>query len=203
MRRDNPTTIPPCMYCPADGKPGPCWHHPGAREAAIRFIEAVGREIGKYDNIRVWNLFQEIGLSPMRPGHLGLCFCPYTLQEFRNWLRTQYKGIADLNNAWRCAYGDWDEVEPPRSSPKVPPTIDWRYFMDDVYLTDVLKWKGDAFRRSDPLHHSILAHVGGVTTGSTREWRYAEQLDVLGSSCYPAWGGVDPWDASPHFSLKN
>jgi hypothetical protein len=33
--------------------------------------------------------------------------------------------------------------------------------MDDVYLRDVLKWKGDAFRRSDPLHHPILAHEGG------------------------------------------
>jgi len=94
-----PHNDPTLYVLPADGKPGPCWHHPGARQAAIRFIEAVGREIGKYDNIRVWNLFQEIGLSPMRPGHLGLCFCPYTLQEFQNWLRTQYKGIADLNNA--------------------------------------------------------------------------------------------------------
>jgi beta-galactosidase GanA len=190
-----PHNDPTLYVLPADGKPGPCWHHPGAREAAIRFIEAVGREIGKYDNIRVWNLFQEIGLWPPRPGHLGLCFCPHTLQEFRTWLRTQYKDIDELNNAWRCAYGDWEEVEPPRSSPKVPPTIDWRYFMDDVYLTDVLKWKGDAFRRSDPLHHPILAHVGGTTEGSTREWRYAEQLDVLGSSCYPAWGPVDLWDA--------
>lgn len=31
---------------PSDGKPGPCWHHPQAREAAIRFIEAVGKESG-------------------------------------------------------------------------------------------------------------------------------------------------------------
>ncbi len=187
----------PTQYVlPADGKPGPCWHHPGAREVAIRFIEAVGREIGKYDNICVWNLFQEIGLWSMRPGYLGLCYCNYTLQEFRKWLRIRYKEIAELNNAWRCAYGDWDEVEPPRSSPRVPSMIDWRYFMDDIYLADVLKWKGDAFRRSDPLHRPILAHVGGVTTGSTREWRYAEQLDILGSSCYPAWGELDPWDAN-------
>lgn len=37
---------------------------------------------------------------------------------------------------------------------------------------------------------------GGALREGTREWRYAEQLDVLGSSCYPAWGGVDPWDAN-------
>jgi hypothetical protein len=46
------------------------------------------------------------------------------------------------------------------------------------------------------LHHHLLAHVGGVVRGSAREWRYAEQLDVLGSSCYPTWGGVDSCDAN-------
>jgi beta-galactosidase len=45
------------------------------------------------------------------------------------------------------------------------------------------------------LHHPLLAHVGGVVAGSAREWRYAEQLDVLGSSCYPAWPEADAWDA--------
>jgi beta-galactosidase len=188
---------------PANGKPGPCWHHPNARAAAIRFIEAVGREIGRYNNIQVWNVFQEIDLAPMRPGHLGLCYCPYTIQRFRNWLRTQYNAIADLNDAWRSAYGDWDEIEPPRFSPKVPATIDWRYFMDDVYLAEVLKWKGDALRRSDPRHRPILAHVaGGSTAGGTREWRFAEQLDILGSSCYPPWDGIDSWAANSPSAQK-
>jgi beta-galactosidase len=190
-----PHNDPTQYVLPGDGKPGPCWHHQPGREAAIRFIEAVGREIGKYDNIEVWNLFQEIGLWPMRPGHLGLCYCHNTLPAFRAWLRTRYPSLKSLNETWQCAYTDWDEIDPPRSNPKVPPTIDWRYFMDDVYLSDVLKWKGDAFRRSDPLHRPILAHVGNVTVASTREWRYAEQLDVLGSSCYPGWSDPGPWDA--------
>ncbi len=91
---------------PADGKPGPCWHHPGAREAGIRFIEAVGREIGKYDNILVWNVWQEIGFWPMRPGHLGFCYCHNTLPEFRRWLRAKYKTLENLSQAWLSAYGD-------------------------------------------------------------------------------------------------
>src|SRR5215469_15099544 len=33
----------PTQYLlPNDGKPGPCWNHPGARAAATHFIEAVG-----------------------------------------------------------------------------------------------------------------------------------------------------------------
>ncbi len=179
---------------PADGKPGPCWYHPQALAHGKTFVEAVGKEIGKYDNIEVWNVFQEIGLWPERPGYLGLCYCPNTLAAFREWLRKRYPSLKELNATWRSSYGDWEEVAPPRLSPKLPPMIDWRYFMDDVYLSFVVNWKADAFRRSDPLHRPILAHVGGVLPGGTREWRYAKELDVLGSSCYPAWQAVDAWD---------
>ncbi len=190
-----PHNDPTQYLLPADAKPGPCWHHDGAREAGVRFVEAVGREIGKYDNILVWNVWQEIGFWPMRPGHLGLCYCPNTLREFRNWLRQKYRTIQELNRVWMCGYTDWDEIEPPRSFPMVPPFIDFRYFMDDVYLSFVLRWKAEAFRRSDPLHRRILAHRGGPTIGSAAEWRYAEELDVFGSSCYPAWEGFHEWDA--------
>lgn len=179
---------------PADGKPGPCWHHPEARAAGIRFIETLVREIGKYENIAVWNVFQEINFGLVPGGPLGLCYCHNTLAAFRVWLRTRYPTIKALNDAWRSDYGDWEQIEPPRVSPKVSPVIDWRYFMDDVYLSFNLKWKADVFRRNDPLHRPILAHVGGVVTGATREWRYAEELDVLGSSCYPGWQNPTAWD---------
>lgn len=191
-----PNNDPTQYLLAADAKPGPCWHHPGAREAGIRFVEAVGREIGKYDNILVWNVWQEIGFWPMRPGHMGLCYCPNTLREFRLWLREKYQTIAELNHVWITGYADWDEVEPPRKFAMLPPFIDFRYFMDDVYLSFVLQWRAEAFRRSDPMHRRILAHMGGPTVSGTPEWRYAEQLDVLGSSCYPAWTDFDRWDAA-------
>jgi beta-galactosidase len=186
----------PTQYVlPADGKPGPCWHHPGAREAGVRFIEAIGREIGKFDNIQVWNVWQEIGFWPMRPGFLGFCYCPYTLAEFRSWLQQRYKRIESLNDAWKSAFTDWEEIEPPRRFPQVPPTIDWRYFMDDVYLSEALRWKAEAFRRSDPQRRPILAHTDAPTIGSTACWRFSEVVDVIGSSSYPAWTSFGKWDA--------
>ena len=191
-----PNNDPTPYDLPADGKPGPCWHHPQAVAHGQTFVEAVGKEIGKYDNIEVWNVFQEIGLSPSRTGHLGLCYCQNTLVAFRKWLQTKYGSLANLNSTWLTAYGDWDEIQPPRSSPKLPPTIDFRYFMDDVYLSFSVRWKADAFRKSDPLHRPILAHIGGVNSfGSSTTWRYAQEVDVLGSSCYPGWVTLDEWDA--------
>jgi hypothetical protein len=190
-----PHNDPTQYLLPADAKPGPCWHHPGARVAGVRFVETLGREIGKYDNILVWNVWQEIGFWPMRPGHLGLCYCPNTLREFRLWLREKYHTLPELNRTWLTAYGDWDEIDPPRMFSMLPPYVDFRYFMDDVYLSSVLRWRAEAFRRSDPMHRRILAHMGEATVSGTPEWRYAEQLDILGSSCYPAWVDAGEWDA--------
>jgi len=189
-----PHNDPTQFVLPVDGKPGPCWHHPQAVAHGKTFVEEVGKEIGKYDNIEVWNVFQEIAFWYERPGHLGLCYCSNTLAAFRTWLQSRYGSLEDLNTTWQTAYGEWDEVEPPRFAPRVPPTVDFRYFMDDVYLSYSVNWKAAAFRKSDPMRRPILAHVGGITIGGSREWRYAKEVDIFGASDYPAWHPVDDWD---------
>ena len=186
---NNQPVIDPTQYLlPNDGKPGPCWNHPEARKAAIRFIEAVGREIGPYENILVWNVWQEIGFG-FDANVSRVCFCPHTLAAFREWLRSKYKDLPNLNRVWRTAYAEWDEVDPPRVFLKVPSFIDWRYFMDNVYLADALRWKAEAFRRSDRSKRRILAHTPTPHYGSSADWRWARAgLDIYGSSAYPAWG---------------
>jgi len=180
----------PTQYLlPSDGKPGPCWDHPGAREAGSNFITELARRLSRYDNILAWNIWQEIGFWPMRsiPNSLGFCYCPYTLAGFRDWLKNKYGDLDSLNDTWCTGYGDWEEVEPPRIFPMVPSYIDWRYFMDDVYLTRALQWKAKAFKANDPIKRPIFSHVSSPTVGSGAEWRWAKQGEVFGSSCYPAW----------------
>jgi len=184
---------------PYDGKPGPCWDHPGARAAAIRFIAKLAQRLGRYDNILEWNINQEIGFWPLhpsmiRPSTLGFCYCPYTLAAFREWLKKKYGDLDALNRVWRTGYGDWEEVEPPRLFARVPSYIDWRYFMDDVYVARHLRWKAETFRANDPKRRPIFAHIGGVTPGRGSEWRWAKEVDVFGSSCYPS-GAFHKWDA--------
>ena len=112
---------------PADGKPGPCWHHRGAREAAIRFLKEVGSQVGRYDNVLVWNVWQEFGFWPMKPGMLGFCYCENSLREFRIWLQARYGSIQKLNDAWKSGYGTLAEVIPPRVASDLPPYLDFRY----------------------------------------------------------------------------
>jgi hypothetical protein len=43
---------------------------------------------------------------------LELCFCPHCMGEFRKWLKTQYKDLAELNSAWGTEFKDWEEAVP-------------------------------------------------------------------------------------------
>jgi beta-galactosidase len=183
---------------PGDGKPGPCWDHPGTQESGTRFISEITRRLSRYENISVWNIWQEIGFWPMRsiPNSLGLCYCSYTLESFRQWLQGKYGDLDSLNKTWRTGYGDWSEVEPPRIFPMVPSYIDWRYFIDDIYLARVLRLKARSFRINDPKKRPIFCHVSSPTIGRGSEWRWAKETDIFGSSCYPSWFPFHKWDAN-------
>ncbi len=185
----------PTQYTiPMDGKPGPCWDHPGAREAASRFIAALAKTLGQHKNIWAWNTFQEIGFWPNEAGKLGFCYCPHTLARFREWLREKYGSLAALNSTWQINYGDWEEVEPPRREEPVAPYIDWRYFMDDVYMARALGFKTKALRENDPYRRPVFSHADTPRVGSGAEWRWARAADFFGTSNYPKWNNGHPWD---------
>ena len=190
-----PHNDPTQYLLPADGKPGPCWDHPGAREAAELFMADLARRLGRHENIWVWNVWQEVGFRPHDGGVLGFCYCPYMLTRFREWLHRRYGELAALNAAWRTAFGQWKEVEPPRRQAAVPSAADWRYFMDDIYLARALRWKADTIRRNDPEQRPVFCHVGSPQIGSGAEWRWARAVDFFGNSNYPLWWCFDTeWD---------
>jgi len=185
----------PTQYClPADGKPGPCWDHPGACAAGERFVAALAQRLGRFDNIWVWNIWQEIGFWPNEDGVLGFCYCPHTLERFRVWLQGRYGSLDALNTAWYSAYTAWDDIEPPRRYASVPPFVDWRYFMDNVYISRALEWKTQALRTHDPLQRPVFSHVAAPRVGAGAEWRWSRMGDFFGNSNYPAWNPFDPWD---------
>ena len=185
----------PTQYTiPMDGKPGPCWDHPGVREAATRFIAELARTLGRHRNIWAWNTFQEIGFWPNTAGKLGFCYCPHTLARFREWLREQYGSLEALNASWQINYAEWDEVEPPRREEPLAPFIDWRYFMDDVYMARQLEFKTEALRENDPYKRPVFSHADTPRVGSGAEWAWARAGDFFGTSNYPKWNNGHPWD---------
>ena len=105
----------------------------------------------------------------MRAGPLGFCYCPHTLARFRAWLQRALRLARGASTApGTTAYGAWDEVAPPRRHTAVPAFIDWRCFMDDVYLTRALEWKTAALKAHDPRRRPVFSHVATPTARSGR-----------------------------------
>ncbi|MFI5835789.1 beta-galactosidase [Micromonospora sp. NPDC051300] len=179
---------------PADGKPGPCRHHPQARAAAESFIHRYVARMAPHDNIWVWNTWQEIGFWHHDAGELGFCYCHHTLTAFRRWLRGRYGSVGRLNTVWRARFGRWDEVQPPRRYTASPAFLDWREFMDDVAVSETLARRRQVVRTADPARRPVFGHLGDIDLGSTKAWRYAATGDLFGVSVYPAWHPFRSWD---------
>ena len=198
IRRDGlPVAYEAQMTLPADGKPGPCYDHPGAMADQLRFIRKLVEVLGKYENIVVWNTWQEVGYWSERLAGQPVCFCPHTLAHFRRWLKEKYGDLDGLNRSWNTRYLDWEYVLPDRCAAgwqNLPQDVDWLYFMDNIQMGNILRSRAQAIRDADPYKRPVFCHKGSPIIGSGVDWTYARCQDFLGSSTYPAWGPIQPWD---------
>ncbi len=187
---------------PADGKPGPCFDNPVALEKQRNYITALVSALEKHKNILVWNTWQEIAYWSERLIGESICYCPYTLQHFRDWLKKKHGSLEGLNNAWKTNYGAWKYVDAPRQvGVGSGQDIDWNYFMDNVFVAKILKDRYNTIKSADPIKRPVFAHMSAPTIGSGAEWTYGQCQDFLGSSSYPAWGPFWGWDDdSPNHS---
>jgi len=181
----------------SDGKPGPCFDHPGTMADQLRFIRTLVERLGRFENLVVWNTWQEIGYWAdwLVGGHV--CYCPHTLAAYRRWLATRYGDLDALNHAWNSRYVTWEDIQPERTTSRatVPQEIAWRTFMDNAQIAGSLRARTEAIRAADPLKRPVFAHKGGPAFATEQDWTYARCQDFLGSSCYPAWSfGRHGWD---------
>ncbi len=180
---------------PADGKPGPCYDHPDAMAKQLRYINAFVNHFSKYENILVWNTWQEIAYWSVGSMGSDVCYCENTQKHFRKWLNEKYGTLENLNSCWGSNYGNWEQVAPHRQKPiGMPLDKDFSYFMENEYVAQTLKARYQAIKEADPLKRTVFAHKGGVNVGSGQDWTYARCEDFMGSSTYPAWSSFDSWD---------
>ncbi len=177
--------------------PGYCTDHPGVREAVENFLRKTAKVANEYPNFYGWDIWSEplivnwayINYVP----NVQFCFCPSTLQVFREWLQVKYGSLEALNKAWYRNFEKWDDVQPPRFGTILSYTdfIDWKNFIYDKLAGD-LRLRYDALRTIDK-DHVITSHAPVPSIfytpyegyGNTDDFFMAQQIDYYGTSLYP------------------
>lgn len=87
-------------------------------------------------------------------GQADFSFSEHTIEKFRAWARTQYKDLAELNEAYGRDYASWDEVAPltieqARKAGKFAGWVDHRRFME-LTSCEYWSWAREELRKINP-----------------------------------------------------
>ncbi len=202
---------PEGRYAAQDGQPivsqaapGYCFDHMGVRKAVLDFFQEVARHVAKSPAFYGWDLWSEpAALNWARIGYKAepmFCYCPSSLERFREWLKRKYKTLDQLNEAWHRTFTDWSQVEPPRYGTILTYTdfMDWRIYYG-YKLAEDLKMRNDAVKAIDPSHvttshapnPSPLVRTLADPYDPTDDFLMKDSVDFFGTSFYPKLTAVE------------
>ena len=149
---------------PSQAAPGFCFDNKNVRKAVLDFFQEVARHADKSAAFYGWDLWSEpAALNWARVGYKSepmFCYCPASIERFREWLQKKYGTLEKLNAAWHRTFTDWKQVEPPRFGTILTYTdfMDWRVYYG-YKLAEDLKMRNDAVRADRCLarHHQPRA----------------------------------------------
>lgn len=182
---------------PSQAAPGFCFDHPGVRQAVLTFYQEAARRARRSSAFYGWDLWSEphvinwaiIEYIP----NATFCYCPHSLSRFRQWLRSRYGTIDELNRAWYRTFRDWTQVEPPRFGTILSYTdyIDWRVFTTEKLAED-LKLRHEAVKAVAPdrvtTSHAAVPSVftnPAAGDGTPDDFLMNRVVDFWGTSFYP------------------
>jgi beta-galactosidase len=186
--------------------PGYCIDDPAVRAEIVKFIQALSADANQFPALYGWDVWSEPHVVNWADfsylNNPEFCYCRYTQQRFRNWLRAKYKTLPTLNAAWYRRFATWDQVTPPRFSTILSYTdyLDWRTFIDHKLAGD-LRTRVEAVRTSDH-QHPITSHADAPALftsptdgyGDPDDWKMAATADFFGTSLYPKHSeSTHPW----------
>ena len=189
---------------PSQAAPGFCFDNKNVRKAVLDFFQEVARHADKGSAFYGWDLWSEpAALNWARVGYKSepmFCYCPASMQRFREWLQKKYGTLDQLNVAWHRTFTDWKQVEPPRFGTILTYTdfMDWRVYYG-YKLAEDLKMRNDAVKAVDPVHvttshapnPSPLVRTLADPYDPTDDYLMKDSVDYFGTSFYSKLTAVE------------
>jgi len=182
---------------PSGGWPGLCMDKLEFAELVANFIEKTAEHFKNNKSIIAIDVWNEPHLEPMYDYRSDmLCYCEHSCNAFREWLKTKYTTLDNLNEKWFRKYTNWDQIMPPPRCGTWVDMMDWRMF----WLYNLQKWlriRVDACRRGAP-DIQVQTHVaysgilgnrlnGGLANELGDEFLLAREVDIFGLTSFPKW----------------
>jgi len=189
---------------PSQAAPGFCFDNKNVRKAVLDFFQEVARHADKSPAFYGWDLWSEpAALNWARVGYKAepmFCYCPASIERFRDWLQKKYGRLEKLNAAWHRTFTDWKQVEPPRFGTILTYTdfMDWRVYYG-YKLSEDLKMRNDAVRAVDASHvttshapnPSPLVRTLADPYDPTDDFLMKDSVNFFGTSFYPKLTAVE------------
>ncbi|MEU5784033.1 beta-galactosidase [Micromonospora lupini] len=166
------------------GRQAYCPSSPVFRERSLELVRAVAGRYAEHPAVVMWHVSNELGC------HNAHCYCDVSAEAFRGWLRERYGDLDRLNDAWGTAfwsqrYGDWAEINPPRTVTA---------FANPTHQLDFLRFSSDQLRAQLRAEREVLKTlvrqpittnfmIGmGVKPMDYQSW--AEDVDLVSNDHY-------------------
>ncbi|GAA1742734.1 beta-galactosidase [Luedemannella helvata] len=166
------------------GRQSFCPSSPEYAAAAERVTTQLARRYATHPAVVLWHVNNEYGAP------VGECYCAVSAAAFRDWLRARYRDLDALNEAWGTTfwsqrYGDWSEIDAPRTAATVvnpAQRLDFARFTSDALL--------DNYRRERDILHRLAPGIPVTTNFQLANckaldyWRWATEVDVVSNDHY-------------------
>lgn len=141
----------------------PCFHDLSYWEKVERELKDLVSMYAPYNPL-LYDLRDEPSIG-FFANPMDYCFSTHTLQAFREWLKTCYGSLENLNKEWDTNFSSWDEVEPMTTYEikdrekralaegkleNYAPWADHREFMDITFASTLARMR-KIIREIDPL----------------------------------------------------
>ncbi len=177
------------------GWPGLCLDSEPHRETIRNFLKAFTEHYKGNEDIIAFDIFHEPTEEPSQQYYqndwkeLVYCYCEYSKEKFRRWLKEKYGNLERLNEVWTRQYQNWEQVQPPRSVGMYTDWLDWKYFRAAAQA-DAMRFLSDTIKSYDEdrctVVHTAIYETGHPVVTSNDHYLLAETTDMIGSSMYDA-----------------
>ncbi len=164
---------------PYSGRHNHCWSSPIYQKHVRAIDSKLAERYAGHPAIIAWHISNE---------YSGECFCDLCQEKFREYLKTRYGTLEELNRAWSNAFWshihtDWAEITPWGGSECN--SLDWKRFTTHqcCEFMRMEKEAVKAFNSELPVTTNMMGVFEGIDY-----WRVAEVCDFISDDCYPNWG---------------